>query len=697
MANQTISQLPDAGPITGNELVPIVQDGGTYKTTASALAGSPVQTQTFLTKNQEPTLNNSRYLSTDANLTITDGGAQSYLRINLAGAAASLNTAGNGFQVKTGLTTVVPRSIAVSTNGITITNGNGVSGNPTIALTGQVLSLANASGAGLVALPNNGTVTPRSIDGTDSEIDVVDGDGAAGNPTIGLADNPIIPGIEGLVVPIGTTGERPSLPTNGTIRYNTQTATFEGYANNAWGSIAAGGGVTSVGLAMPAEFLVTDSPVTSTGVLTADWVSQTANYVLAAPNGSNGTPAFRAFVNDDLPNSGVSANTYGSTTAVPVISVNSKGVITNVTTATIIGGLSYQGGWNASTNTPTLTSSVGTNGYYYVVTTAGSTNLNGITDWQIGDWAIFNGATWQKIDQTNTVSSVNGYTGAVSLTYSDVGAPSTSGTNATGTWGISISGNATTATTATNVAGGATGSVPYNSASGTTTFLALGSTGYVLTAGASAPEYTAQSSLSVGSATTATNVAGGGANQIVYNTGSGATSFITAPVTTGHFLKWNGTTFTWDVAGTGTVTSIDVSGGTTGLSFSGGPVTSSGTITMAGTLGAVNGGTGITGYAVGDIIYANTTTSFDKLGIGASDRILTSTGSSPSWTDPSTITVGIATNAVNVGVAADSTNANYYLGIYSTNTGNLPTKVASGLTANPSTGMMTGGISGGTF
>ena len=45
-----------------------------------------------------------------------------------------------------------------------------------------------------------------------------------------------------------------------------------------------------------------------------------------------------------------------------------------------VGGLSYQGTWNASTNTPTLTSSVGVSGYYYVVDTAGSTNLNGITD-----------------------------------------------------------------------------------------------------------------------------------------------------------------------------------------------------------------------------------------------------------------------------------------------------------------------------
>ena len=86
----------------------------------------------------------------------------------------------------------------------------------------------------------------------------------------------------------------------------------------------------------------------------------------------------------------------------------------------LAGGVTYQGTWNASTNTPTLTSSVGTKGYYYIVDVAGSTNLNGITDWKIGDWAIFNGSTWDKVDNTDAVSSVNGFTGAVSLTTSNI-------------------------------------------------------------------------------------------------------------------------------------------------------------------------------------------------------------------------------------------------------------------------------------
>jgi hypothetical protein len=73
----------------------------------------------------------------------------------------------------------------------------------------------------------------------------------------------------------------------------------------------------------------------------------------------------------------------------------------------VAGVLVYQGTWNASTNTPTLASGVGTPGYYYIVSVAGSTNLDGITDWLPGDWAIFSDQAtdvWQKIDHTNVLN-----------------------------------------------------------------------------------------------------------------------------------------------------------------------------------------------------------------------------------------------------------------------------------------------------
>ena len=88
----------------------------------------------------------------------------------------------------------------------------------------------------------------------------------------------------------------------------------------------------------------------------------------------------------------------------------------------LIGGVQYKGTWNAETNTPFLQSSVGEQGNYYIVSVAGNTNLNGITSWNVGDWAIFDGESWSKVDNTDAVVSVNGYTGAVELTYADVDA-----------------------------------------------------------------------------------------------------------------------------------------------------------------------------------------------------------------------------------------------------------------------------------
>ena len=63
-----------------------------------------------------------------------------------------------------------------------------------------------------------------------------------------------------------------------------------------------------------------------------------------------------------------------------------------------ISGLTYKGTWDALLNVPFLQSSVGTAGDYYIVSVSGTTNLNGITDWNVGDWAIFEGGVWQKVD-----------------------------------------------------------------------------------------------------------------------------------------------------------------------------------------------------------------------------------------------------------------------------------------------------------
>jgi hypothetical protein len=66
--------------------------------------------------------------------------------------------------------------------------------------------------------------------------------------------------------------------------------------------------------------------------------------------------------------------------------------------ANALGALNYKGTWNAATNTPTLASGVGTQGDYYVVSVAGATDLDGITNWGVGDWAAFNGSVWQRVE-----------------------------------------------------------------------------------------------------------------------------------------------------------------------------------------------------------------------------------------------------------------------------------------------------------
>jgi len=77
----------------------------------------------------------------------------------------------------------------------------------------------------------------------------------------------------------------------------------------------------------------------------------------------------------------------------------------------VTGSLNYKGTWDAAANNPTLTSSVGTKGDYYVVSVSGSTNLNGITDWVVSDWCVFNGSVWQKVDNSEVVYVSNVATG----------------------------------------------------------------------------------------------------------------------------------------------------------------------------------------------------------------------------------------------------------------------------------------------
>lgn len=144
-----------------------------------------------------------------------------------------------------------------------------------------VINISTLVTAGFVSTDGNGNFFSRTITGTTNDINVANGTGAAGNPTISSAN----------------TGVAAGYYTNANI-----TVTAMGKLTAA-SSGSASGTVTSVGLASPSQFTVTGSPVTGSGTLTFAWNVQAVNTVLAGPSsGSSAAPTFRSLVVSDIPN-----------------------------------------------------------------------------------------------------------------------------------------------------------------------------------------------------------------------------------------------------------------------------------------------------------------------------------------------------------------------------------------------------------
>jgi trimeric autotransporter adhesin len=377
-AQVTITQLPAAGAITGTESVPIVQNGQTVQTTTGAIAASPALTATFLTKNQEPTLANSRYLSTNTGVTLVDGGAQSFYQIGLTGAISQLNALGGGIVVKDSGSTLINRSIAASGAGLSVSNADGTGGNPTLQLTGVTAAVANLSGTGMLAMVSSGTsVAGRDLTGTANQITIANGDGASGNPTFAIASDVQLPGTGGVVLPKGTTAQQPA-GIAGQFRFNTDTQTFDGFASGSWNQFSLVGGVTSFS-AGGTGF----TPVSATGGVVV------LGGTLNVTNGGTGTGSLTGYVKG--------AGTSALTASATIPTTDLSGTVTNAQLA------------NNSVTFNGTTVALGASG---TITSNTTNSLTFGTGFSAGS---FNGSTATTINLANTAVTAGSY-GAASKT-----------------------------------------------------------------------------------------------------------------------------------------------------------------------------------------------------------------------------------------------------------------------------------------
>jgi hypothetical protein len=613
MANIQITQLPAGGPITGTEQVPVVQNGVTVRVPTSAIAASPAQQQTFLTLNQETTLPNSRALSGSLGVGLTDGGAQSTLTITLNGASGSLEAAANGLVAKTGASTVTNRSIAVSGSGLSVTNGSGASGDPTLALSGLPASLAGLSGTGILNMINSTSVGTITILGTSNQIDVANGNGV-GNPTISITSNPILPGTGGATLPSGGTAARPPVPLNGTIRYNTDFGLFEAYLNGSWFTLASGSGVTSILTGNGLQ----GGPITSTGTISINTaitatLADTQTFTNKTISGASNTVSV---TNGLTIGTGLTGTSYDGSAPV-TIAIDST-VVTTTGNQTLT-NKTINGSNNTLTNVPNsaLVNSAVTVGTTSISLGASSLTLGGLTSVAVTQdpTTALQLATKQYVDAvaqglnvhaacdaatTGTLASITGGT----VTYNN----GTSGVGATLTMSVAL-----TVLDGYTILNGNRILVKDQASQLQNGIYTWATGGTVLTR---ATDFD-----------TNVEIANGDFTFVTYGTQYGNTGWVqTLPVTT---------------VGTSPISWSQFSG--TGTYSAGNGLTLTGTVfSLTAPVSIANGGTNATSASTafnnlspitstGDLILGNGANSATRLGIGTSGYVLKSTGSTAAW------------------------------------------------------------------
>jgi hypothetical protein len=611
-------------------------------------------------------------------------GARGVGTINATGLFINGVGVGTGSGSVTSVAMSVPSFLSVAGSPIT------TSGTLAVTLSGTALPVANG-GTGQTTYTDGQLLIGNSTGNTLSKATLTAGSNISitnGNGSITIAST----AGSGTVTSVAASGGTTGLSFTGTPITTSGTLTLAGtlaIASGGTGATSASGARLNLGAASSGA----NADITSlTGLTTALTVAQGGTGVATVPtngqvligNGAGYTLAgLTAGSGITVTNSAggitiASTAGGGSVTSVAVSGgttglTTSGGPITGSGTITFAGTLALANGGSGSTtaagartafDVPSRTGTDASGTWGISVTGNAATATNGVvTTGTYADPAWITSLAGSKVsgnitgnaaNVTGTVAIANGGTGATTaaLARTALDVPTRTGTDASGTWGISVTGNAGTATNGVVTTGSYSNpawitGLAGSKISGDITGNAANVTGTVAVAngGTGQTTYT-NGQLLIGNTTgntltKATLTAGSG---ISITNGSGAIT-ITA------------------TGASGTVTSVDASGGTTGLSFSGGPITTSGTLSLGGTLAVANGGTGGTTQATAQSALgvpsttgsgASGTWSISVTGTAASvpnGVVTTSSYSDPTWITSlaaSKLTGNITGNAVTI-------------------------------------------------